>query len=372
MDSKDTNRQRLRRLTMIGSVVAIAVGTGHLTQNDFHLFAQKSAPVAITPLAAMEDSAPAAVMAATTAPRTGPAAGAAPLQMAAVFDPAPLPPPPALPLTPAATLTADKAPTAPAAPPALADPAGPTPPPLPAAHEPAAPEAMPGTDRAGAAGNADDDCAPRLDLAAQPGAMLGIALFAPCRAGERVVLRHGGLAITGMVPASGVLAMELPALSHPAALSVRFADGGRVADVIALPGILDHERFAVQWSGDDAFQLHAYEAGAAFGEEGHVSAARPGRATDAGGFLTLAGDDQNERPLLAEVYTFSRAAHVELTLEAAVTGDTCGRELLGETIRSRHGRVTIEELTVTMPGCDAVGEFLLLQNLAGNMKLAAN
>ncbi|HSF62971.1 MAG TPA: hypothetical protein VLA78_01195, partial [Paracoccaceae bacterium] len=136
------------------------------------------------------------------------------------------------------------------------------------------------------------------------------------------------------------------------------------------------ERFAVQWSGADAFQLHAYEDGAAFGQPGHVSAADPGRALPLvpgrGGHLLTLGDAGVDLPLLAEVYTFPAdpARRVAVTVESAVTPATCGRELLGETLHSRKGATTAADIALAMPGCDALGDFLVLNNLLAQPTLA--
>ncbi|MFN6977562.1 MAG: hypothetical protein ACK4OP_05535, partial [Gemmobacter sp.] len=71
--------------------------------------------------------------------------------------------------------------------------------------------ALPGPRAAAAADAPAPGCNEALDVAAAPGAMLALALTAPCRAGARVVLRHGGLAVTGRTTIAGTLAATLPA-----------------------------------------------------------------------------------------------------------------------------------------------------------------
>lgn len=227
-----------------------------------------------------------------------------------------------------------------------------------------------------AAQTATADCTPRLDLVAAPGAMLELSLLAPCRAGERVVIRHGGLAVTGHTTSTGAMIATLPAMSRDAEVSVMFAGGETVTNSLDLPQAAQHRRFAVQWMGNDAFQVHAFENGADYGTPGHVSAADPhapgpGLAPDRG-FLTLLGDDGVENPMLAEVYTFPAAGTaVDVVLETAVTRETCAREIMGETVTSEGGTVTISDLTIEMPGCEAKGEYLLLKKFAQDTKLAA-
>lgn len=219
------------------------------------------------------------------------------------------------------------------------------------------------------------DCTPGLRVSAVPGALLDVALTAPCDAGARVVLRHGGLAVTARLSQAGALSLLLPALDPAGAVAAVLPGGDRLS--AAAPVDLSAvERFAVQWSATDAFQLHAYEDGAAHGQPGHVSAATPGRALPLvpgrGGHLLTLGDAGVDLPLLAEVYTFPAdpARRVDVTVEAAVTPATCGRDMLGETLHSRRGTTTVAEIALAMPGCDAVGDFLVLNNLLAQPTLA--
>ena len=225
--------------------------------------------------------------------------------------------------------------------------------------------------------NPAQKCTLSLDLLPEPSAMIGITLLAPCRAHERVVLRHGGLAVTAKTSGNGALFVSLPALNEAASVTIRFSDGQVVEGAVSVPDAAQLRRFGVQWMGDDAFQLHAFETGADYGEPGHVSAADPhlplAGADAAGGFLSVLGDDQVDLPMLAEVYTYpsTNAAPVRLVVEAAVTKVTCGREILGETIADAGGEITMTDLTLTMPDCSAIGDILVLKNLDPDLKIAA-
>lgn len=222
-----------------------------------------------------------------------------------------------------------------------------------------------------------DVCEITLDLMAEPNAMIGVTLVAPCNPGQRVVLRQGGLAVTGQTTATGALFTALPAFESQALVEVSFADGTRASAEISMPDLATLRRFGVQWQADDAFQIHAFEGGASYGQPGHVSAADPHRPAPGlkanGGFLTLLGDATTENPLLAEVYTFPAdpAAKPEVVVEAAVTDKTCERELLAETLTSTGGSVFVTDLTLAMPGCDAVGDYLVLKNLVLDLNMAA-
>jgi len=208
-------------------------------------------------------------------------------------------------------------------------------------------------------------CTTDMALIAQPGAMLDIGLLAPCHQNQRIVLRHAGLVITGQTSSAGSFIASIPALASPAQVQISFVGGGETTQSVPVPDLTNFDRFGVQWMANDAFQVHAYHKGAGFGDPGHVSAAATGRVSAEGGFLTLIGDDRAERPLLAEIYTYpatlrAKDKDVIVSVEAAVTEGTCGREILGETIQLSQGNLTIRDLTISMPGCDSVGEFMVL------------
>lgn len=213
-----------------------------------------------------------------------------------------------------------------------------------------------------------------LDLAldAQPAAMIGVVVLAPCHAQERVVLRHAGLAVTAKLGADGTLMTTLPALVPDAKVEVMFADGNTVEGALNLPEAASLRRFGVQWQGAEAFVVHGFQDGADYGQPGDISPTNPGRPED--GSLAVLGDSTVEVPLLAQIYTFPAAtgAGADVVIEAVVTQATCGHDLIAETIASGAGRVEITDLTLAMPDCSGVGDFLVLKNLASDMKIAAN
>lgn len=225
---------------------------------------------------------------------------------------------------------------------------------------------------------AADPCPVTLDLNKSENAMITLMLTAPCHPAERVVLKHAGLAVSAQTLASGALVASLPALERDARIEVLFKDGTATEATLMVPEIATIRRFAVQYQADDAFQLHAFEDDAGYGGPGHVSGATPhlpaAGVPGKGGFLTLLGDSTTDLPLLAEVYTYPAdpAQEPEVVVEAAVTETACGREILGETITSFGGTVDIGDLTVAMPECDAVGDYLVLKNLVPDLNIAAN
>lgn len=208
-----------------------------------------------------------------------------------------------------------------------------------------------------------DPCAMSLEVFAEEGAMLGVTLLAPCRASERVVLRHGGMAVSMLTLATGSLFATLPALDIAGAVEARFDDGTAVEAAAAVPELAGLRRFAVQWQNDDRFAVNGFEGGADYGDAGHRTVAN-------GGVVAL-GDPATRPALLAEVYTFPDPDTTRVSIEAEVSDTTCGRELLGETLFSAGGAVRASDLTLAMPECDALGGFVVLNNPLPDMTLAA-
>ncbi|MGV8954697.1 MAG: hypothetical protein ACOH2M_26605 [Cypionkella sp.] len=222
-----------------------------------------------------------------------------------------------------------------------------------------------------------DACPTSLDLSVAENAMLSVTMIAGCHPNERVVVKHAGLAISLKTTLTGAIFTDIPALERAAEVEVLFKDGTRLTSSIDVPEIAAVRRFGILWQADDAFQLHGFENGADYGDKGDVSGANPNRPTAgvpaSGGFVSVLGDSTTDTPLLAEVYTFpaDATATPNVIVEAAVTATTCGREMLGETLLSLGGAVTSSDLTVAMPECDAIGDFLVLNNLVPDMTLAS-
>jgi hypothetical protein len=204
---------------------------------------------------------------------------------------------------------------------------------------------------------------PALTLDASARGMLRATLAAPCFANERVTVTHAGLAFAAATDEGGDLGFMLPAMSADAMVEVRFASGDAVSASRRVTGLEVLTRVAVQWRGADGLHLHALENGAGFDMPGHVSAAAPrDRATGEGGFLSVLGDPGVDNPLMAEVYTApARMAPAVLVVEAPVTGSNCARPLAGQALRMVPGAAPAREaLSFAMPGCDAVGDSLML------------
>ena len=224
-------------------------------------------------------------------------------------------------------------------------------------------------------------CEQSLGVTPLPGAMLGLSLTAPCHAGERVVLRHAGLAVTGKVDAAGGLQVSLPALDTAGAVAVEFADGTQAQGAARVPELIAMRRLGVQWQAGDDFALHGLEGGAELGAAGDISAENPGPQDGGlsgdgvgGGWLVSLGDASVETPLLAQVYTYPAGDSVrtDVAILASVGPDTCGHDMLGQTLTSGAGAVSVTDLTLSMPPCDGKTGYLVLKNLFPDMKIAAS
>ena len=225
-------------------------------------------------------------------------------------------------------------------------------------------------------------CGLTVTTEALPAAMVALDIMDPCQANARVVVEHSGLTLPGQTDAMGILTMDIPAFESPAFFTVRLPDGATASALTDLPEFANYTRVGVQWQEDRALELHAMEFGATYGDPGHIWRDNPGFVARAengeGGFMTYLGNVAVEDPMLAEIYTFPRDTlendgTVRLTIEAEVTQANCGQDTLARTLETDgDGNVAVIELTFTVPGCDAVGEYLLLQNLLQDLRVAAN
>ena len=222
----------------------------------------------------------------------------------------------------------------------------------------------------------EESCQNEMDLAVVADALIEITLLSPCHPNERIVLRHGPLAITGQTTAQGSAFLKIPALNSDGTVSLRFADGSTIDGAIQVPDLKILRRFAVQWMDSDTFGVNAFENGSGYGGTGHISAANPGKlpltGNIDGGYLMILGDAEASPAMLAEVYTYpvGDIDPVEVSIEAVVTADTCGRELLGEVIISDAGQSEVSDLTLAMPDCATLGDILVLKNPVQNLTLA--
>lgn len=222
-------------------------------------------------------------------------------------------------------------------------------------------------------------CGLTVTAEAMPGAMVALDVMEPCAPDTRVEITHGALVFSARTDALGLLTLDIPAMETPAFFTVQIETGAEVTTLAGLPDLIDHDRAAIVWTGSAAFQLHGYMGDAGFGEAGHLWRDNPGTVAQAtigtGGFLTILGDPTLDAPRLAQVITNPAALRDALSIvaEIAIEDTTCGRRVDALSLHSLAGEaLAVNPVTLTLPGCDAVGEFLMLQNLFAGPRLVGN
>ena len=225
-------------------------------------------------------------------------------------------------------------------------------------------------------------CSATLEARPMAAAMVDLTLSAPCEANKRVTLHHNGMMITEQMDQNGKLTLQMPALSQTAIYMAAFETGLTAmaqADVTTLD---IYDRVVVQWQGPGQMEIHALEFGADYGDAGHVWSEAPRSMEVAvhgkGGFVTVHGRAMPDQDLRAQVYTFpsgtaAQTGEIALTVETEVTAENCGRLLEGQSLQiTGGGALSVRDLTLDIPTCDATGGFLVLKNLLQDLRIARN
>jgi hypothetical protein len=209
-----------------------------------------------------------------------------------------------------------------------------------------------------------DKCATALRLAPAPGAMIDLALTAPCNRAERIVIRHAGLSFTATTDQNGAARLQIPALEPEAVVTVYLTGSAIALARLDVPEAAQLRRFAFQWASTETFTLRVTE-----GDQLYV--AGPGTPAAPSKVLSL-GVASVQDPLLAQVYTYPTdpGTRTDLSVELRVGPTTCGRTLSTRTLTSASGQVVLTEFPVAVPLCGTSGDILVLKNLAPDLTLA--
>jgi len=213
-------------------------------------------------------------------------------------------------------------------------------------------------------------------------AMVNLTLEAACLPNERVTIHHNGMIFTQTTSDAGTLDVDIPALAAEAVFILAFSNGEGAVAQTTVEDVSDFDRVVLQWKGDTGFEIHAREFGADYGASGHVWQGSPGDVagaiTGVGGFTQRFGDIKAPEALLAEVYSFPKAANersgsVSLSVETEISDVNCGLEIEAQTLEIQAGGdMKTRNLSLSVPECDAAGTFLVLHNLLQDMTVAAN
>lgn len=225
-------------------------------------------------------------------------------------------------------------------------------------------------------------CEIKAYAVAGPAAMVDIAIDAPCLANSQFTVHHNGMMFTMSTDADGLQGFTVPALAREAVFIISFASGDSAVAKAEVDTLEYYDRAVVQWAGSEGLQIHALEYGATYGEAGHIWAGAEGdlalAARGEGGFVTRLGDASLFQPHLAQVYTFPTGTaladgQVFISLEAEVTEANCNKDVEAQALqKSGNGKMQARDLTLAMPDCDGVGEFLVLKNLFDDLNIARN
>lgn len=214
-----------------------------------------------------------------------------------------------------------------------------------------------------------DECEPLMRVDVSKGAVLRLLLSAPCNAGESIEVAHGGLRYTAIIDGSGGHMSAIPALTQEATITVTLADGTLLSDTQTARDVVNFRRIALVGETMLDLELHALELGAGYGDAGHVHLGNRGNADiEAGGKLTILGDSDVAQPVFAQVYSVPLGAArgdamPELSVEAVVSEANCGLDRSALTLMSTQGSVTELPVEMALPGCEAIGEMVILSGI---------
>ena len=225
-------------------------------------------------------------------------------------------------------------------------------------------------------------CETSLSAKRQPAALVKLTLSAPCFENEEFYVQHEGMVISAKTEGNGEAEVTVPALLPAADFDVSFDNVIQASTDIFVPELRQYDRVVLQWTGQENIRIHALEDGAQIGDPGHVWSASVHKAEDVQqgmhGFVVYLGSDESAASHQAEIYTFpagrmSRDGEVDLRVGVTVTEENCGREVDASTIQTNAGQALVTaNIAIPMPGCDQVGEVVLLADKFADITLATN
>ncbi|MDG2407045.1 MAG: hypothetical protein P8M25_19545 [Paracoccaceae bacterium] len=234
-----------------------------------------------------------------------------------------------------------------------------------------------------------DTCNISLHAEVQPRAMVALTLTGSCLPNETIVLHHSGLMFSLKTDSKGIAKVIVPALVKKAIFIAIYENGDGALTMIDVPDMVRYQRIVLQWQGAKGVQLHAYKDGAGYGSEGHLWSQTevfdPNNEDEGREFLTLLGNDKLSDGFHAEIASFpvqnlGNVKAFSLSVEMEITVENCGRTIAGELLmpladtksdiqmsRNSNSR----GLTLYVPECDMVGDFIVMKNVIENLNLSS-
>lgn len=193
-------------------------------------------------------------------------------------------------------------------------------------------------------------CGVSLAAAPQFNGMVELSVRAPCKRETDLTVYHEGMMFAGQTDEDGSYKGLVPALAGPdASFVVSFRDGEGGMTRARMPVVGDMCRTVLQWSGPDGLQLHV---NAPESEDGAIPK------------VSRLAVGNHRLGAMAEVVSYGHTDPVTVTVEAEVTSENCGKDLEGTLFQINPGvDPVVLELGVTMPPCEAIGDFVVLQTV---------
>lgn len=207
-----------------------------------------------------------------------------------------------------------------------------------------------------------------VQVSAKPasGAMIRLEVSAPCDPATQVAVAHGAMSFKSKADDGGALSVEIPAFQPEAEINVTVPGREQVVARARVPDAIWYDRVSVVWQGSDVISIHAEG-------EGTSAAGAEGKA-----FLLRLGATDIENPQLAKIYSFPSGrvpsgGSIQLSVAAQVTEETCDTTIPLRSVRTVRGDVPRDQqVSVAFPGCEAVGQILVLKNILEDLKIARN
>lgn len=220
-------------------------------------------------------------------------------------------------------------------------------------------------------------CDAQLSATAATAATVLLELSAPCSTETRVTIHHNGMIFSASTDADGQLSVTAPALSETAVFMADVGGETGAVAVVQVPELALYDRTVLQWRGEAGFELHARGSGTDHLSAEHVSQAPALTEDGTSGFMMMLGDAASASSYMAQVYTYPSgysglSGDVQVTVEAHVTAANCGRTFEGHTLQVGLGDAAVaRDLEMTLSGCDAIGDVLVLNNIMRDLTLAS-